>query len=180
MKKINISILALIILMASSGLLLAQCSGTLTIVSPTNDVNGGTAVFQGYETILASNAITNNADASIYAPNIILQNGMYVAPGSQLFAKSDCKNSVVVATDDVDNQTAIHTFPNPVTNKLNVNLDVIFAQATYTLYDVIGKTIQTAVISNPNFQISMKHLPAGAYLLTIVIDNEPTTIKILK
>lgn len=180
MKKINISIFVMIFLMGSFGLLSAQCSGTLTIASPTNDVNGGTAIFQGYETILASNTIINNADVRIYAPNTILQNGMYLGSGSQLLVKPDCEGLVIISTDEADYQTAIHTFPNPVTDKLNVNLDMTFAQATYTMYDALGKIIQTATISNSNFQISMRHLPAGTYLLTIVTDNQPTTIKVLK
>ena len=75
------------VLMGYFGTLSAQCSDTLIIISPTDDVNGGTVVFEGYQTIIASNTITNNTDASIYAPNILLQNGMYVASGSQLFAK---------------------------------------------------------------------------------------------
>jgi|GEM_PF-1573941 len=87
MKKIIIYLIILSVLLASFGGLSAQCSDTLTIVSPDNDVSENTAIFQGYETIIASNTLTNNADASIYAPNIILQNGMYVASGSKLLAK---------------------------------------------------------------------------------------------
>jgi|GEM_PF-4450490 len=180
MKKIKICVAVTAALLVSFGLLSAQCSGTLTITSPTNDVNGSTAVFQGYQTIRASNTVTNSADASIYAPNIILKNYMYVELGSQLLAKPDCKNSVVVDTDEVNDEQVIHTFPNPVTNQLNINLDIPFTQATYTLYDALGKTLTTAIISNPNFQINMNDLPSGIYLLTIMADNQPTTRKILK
>lgn len=82
---LTLSILCMLVISAS-----AQCTDTLTLSSPTDDVSEDSIVFQGYEMIEGTIVIDNGAGVSIYANNILLQSETYVELGSQLLVIPDC------------------------------------------------------------------------------------------
>lgn len=72
-------------------------------------------------------------------------------------------------------------FPNPSTNKVNFNYSTKSNEATYELYNSIGKLVKSGLLSNETHQsINIQQLFSGIYILKIIDRNEVSTVKFLK
>ncbi|MBL7765895.1 MAG: T9SS type A sorting domain-containing protein [Chitinophagaceae bacterium] len=76
----------------------------------------------------------------------------------------------------------VSVYPNPATDKVNVNLnlDKMSSKVTYTIVDVTGKTIATETKSNVTsdiFSYNTSKLSAGSYFVNIVTETGNTQVK---
>ena len=65
----------------------------------------------------------------------------------------------------------IKIYPNPVLNKLNIDLPEPHAKAELTVYDITGKLILTASAEDYKSQLDVSALHPGLYILKIKIDD---------
>jgi len=77
---------------------------------------------------------------------------------------------------------SMQTYPNPTTDKVILalnNLEPI--GLSYVLYDINGRTIVNALVSQTQTQIEMQNLPTGVYILKVNKNySELKTFKIIK
>lgn len=75
----------------------------------------------------------------------------------------------------------INVYPNPVANKLNVQLDgYIGDNARVSLSNVTGQVVYQGAVSGDNFEINTSDLTAGIYILKYEDDNRTQVQKIMK
>ena len=77
---------------------------------------------------------------------------------------------------------SVQTYPNPTTDKIVLDLtDLELTDLSYILYDLNGRTIANAGVSQSQTQIEMQNLPIGVYVLRVNKNNaELKTFKIIK
>jgi len=77
---------------------------------------------------------------------------------------------------------SVQTYPNPTTDKIVLDLTNIDPTGlSYALYDLNGKAIANALVSQTQTQIEMQNLPIGVYVLRVNKNNaELKTFKIIK
>jgi hypothetical protein len=73
----------------------------------------------------------------------------------------------------------ILVYPNPVSDRINVNLGMTKA-TSFTLFDASGKILKTGSIPATEFSIEIPGFPTGTYLLRLVTDNGIKSLVILK
>ncbi len=72
----------------------------------------------------------------------------------------DCGTDIISATDDVaDEIRAISVYPNPVTDRLHLDVEI---PSTYSIFDVEGNMVMTGKASHT---IEVSSLPSGTYLV---------------
>ena len=83
---------------------------------------------------------------------------------------------------DVLNNHEITIFPNPNGGQFDVVITNIGAvnKAVITLYSVTGEPLLTRKNPEETEHFDIRHLRNGTYLLTIQLDKEQTTWKIIK
>jgi subtilisin family serine protease len=79
--------------------------------------------------------------------------------------------------DVTANTTNVQLYPNPSTGILNVTAD-IEKDADLKVYDITGKQLLTATISNGNNVINLSNLVTGVYLVVINTQGETITRKV--
>ncbi len=87
---------------------------------------------------------------------------------------ADCSN--IVGIDD-NALTQISLFPNPASDKVNIQLPAGVEIESVVVYDVLGKGTATRVIDN---QINVSQLAEGVYLVTINTSLGTITKQIVK
>ena len=73
---------------------------------------------------------------------------------------------------------ALDYYPNPVRNILSLRSD--FLMQNVSVFDVAGKEMQTIDGSSSSLEVDMSELPAGVYLLRVVVEQVANTYKIVK
>ncbi|UBM62999.1 T9SS type A sorting domain-containing protein [Candidatus Sulfidibacterium hydrothermale] len=83
---------------------------------------------------------------------------------------------------DVNNlwEKSVKLYPNPVKDRLSVQLDNSITDAVIRLYDLTGHLILMKTVDNRFVQIDMSGLKKGFYLLRISNDRESVTRKLIK
>lgn len=81
--------------------------------------------------------------------------GRYYSPDCQGSGKSDQS-----ALSDIS------VYPNPTTDKIFINCDGL-KPARFVLKNLLGQTVLCSEAVNGQTEVSLRHLPAGSYLLTI-------------
>jgi plastocyanin len=74
----------------------------------------------------------------------------------------------------------INVFPNPVTEKLQVNS--LFPVQEFVLYDINGlKILEEQIDAQNHFVLDMRHLASGIYFLTAIsTEKSKATLRIIK
>jgi len=75
---------------------------------------------------------------------------------------------------------AISVYPNPVVNKLHVDLGKISAPATLTISDITGKVILHKNIIQESEEIDLTGIDSGILLIQIEINSEKFNAKVVK
>lgn len=78
----------------------------------------------------------------------------------------------IVSIEDHILDVDINVYPNPAIDHLNVSLSEIYNQLNYYLYDINGKIIKQAKISETNFKIWFSSISTGTYLLVFTNDGK--------
>jgi hypothetical protein len=85
------------------------------------------------------------------------------------------------STLSIENETLLEAFrmyPNPV--KGNTLFFTTHKEASVQIYNVLGKLIKTASISENNKEIDLSNLSKGIYLVKIQMDTKFITKKLIK
>ncbi len=107
-----------------------------------------------------------------------MYNSMFVAQYRQTTTQSKISNVFAESKAVVNN--AIKVYPNPITDKLNIQLNNITqsnSMATISLYDVNGRCLQTNLtnFSNHNLNTTIRlpqNLSAGNYFIAIDVEGK--------
>jgi hypothetical protein len=102
--------------------------------------------------------------AQSYTPSL---SGNYAVEITQNGCKdtSICKTVVVSGLDQLDENTIIHVYPNPINNALYIDVDAAFVGKKYALFDAVGKLISSEVIYQTSNQLNVEALCKGIYFL---------------
>jgi aminopeptidase N len=87
--------------------------------------------------------------------------------------------TIDVAVNELSDQPGIVVYPNPATDMITVVAHANVSGSTYTLTDLLGKSVLTGKLATANSKISLNSLPVGMYLLKIG-DQNKQTFKVLK
>jgi hypothetical protein len=72
-----------------------------------------------------------------------------------------------------------NVYPNPFTNTLNIKVP-ISNQSSFSISDALGRVVIEGKLTDPDTVLNTADLKEGIYFLTIRINKESKTIKILK
>lgn len=78
---------------------------------------------------------------------------------------------------EIDNGISI--FPNPASETIQINTDMILDKSTVEIYSINGNLIKTKTLNNQS-EINISDLPTGTYLMKINVDNKTLTEKFIK
>ncbi|HEV7779649.1 MAG TPA: zinc-dependent metalloprotease family protein [Chitinophagaceae bacterium] len=76
--------------------------------------------------------------------------------------------------------TKVAAFPNPVTDKVNLDIPGIKGMARITVFDGFGKMVLQSTTANSNSQLNLSKLPSGIYMIKVMNDGKESTVKIVK
>lgn len=102
--------------------------------------------------------------------------------GSQNFALAISGVESALSTVDMALNNSVRIFPNPVNDKLNIQIDKNLSNVQIKVFDMMG---QTAYLNKFNSlknteSIDLKHLAPGVYMVYIKSDEGTMTKKIIK
>jgi hypothetical protein len=72
-----------------------------------------------------------------------------------------------------------NVYPNPFTNTLNIEVP-ISNQSSFSISEALGRVVIEGKLTDPDTVLNTADLKEGIYFLTIRINKESKTIKILK
>lgn len=91
-------------------------------------------------------------------------------------ANIDCG---MLSVEDLSGSQGITVYPNPATSVLNIDSQkgqILSVQLT----DAAGRSVLTNQVNKTNGVINISHLPKGVYILSIKMENQTVTKKIIK
>ena len=98
---------------------------------------------------------------------------------NECFGDSVFHNVLVTLTDvDIINEDNTHIFPNPVTEKLFIQIPKNQIVLGYKLYDALGNIVKEDNHQNQEYFIDRGNLESGVYYLNLLFD-QPKTYKIV-
>jgi hypothetical protein len=75
--------------------------------------------------------------------------------------------------EDTSLESLIHIFPNPASNILKIESEIFpWLVSNASLYTIQGILMDTYLIVDPQTQISIGHLAAGAYILRLTMPGQ--------
>ncbi len=74
-------------------------------------------------------------------------------------------------THPQETETAIHLFPNPCSNELNVEIGANFSDATIQITDISGRELQTIYAVSANRVTLPVNFQSGVYLVKVIYPN---------
>ena len=69
--------------------------------------------------------------------------------------------------EETKDLTLLKIYPNPSTDKINVEINAILIGTTYTITDQLGKTVLTGKINAENTVIELGDLSGGVYMFSV-------------
>lgn len=88
---------------------------------------------------------------------------------------------VLTGIEDMEDQSVINVYPNPVTDEILIDMNDLPHSCTFELLDAQGKLIQQTVLNRLNNRVNLSELNRGMYLYRIASDNRQIkTGKIIK
>lgn len=79
---------------------------------------------------------------------------------------------------EVDSNTKIQVYPNPVKDILNLKSDSKIQD--FQLFDLSGKSLQSGKPNTNDLEINMNRLPAGTYILQTTVRGKVSSQKVVK
>ena len=107
-----------------------------------------------------------------------IQNNTVINQGFLAAASS----STTLAVDEQLLSTTIKVYPNPVTEKLSIDLNGVSGDAKVMIYSNTGQLLKTDKLNAQNNTINVDHLQNGLYLVNLHFSDYKTikTFKIIK
>lgn len=108
----------------------------------------------------------------------MIQNNTVINQGFLAAASS----STTLAVDEQLLNTAIKVYPNPVTEKLSIDLNDVSGNIKLMLYSMTGQLLITEKLNTQKNSINISHLKNGLYLVNLHFSDYKTikTFKIIK
>lgn len=104
----------------------------------------------------------------------------YTNPNNQYgYGIPDFQQAVALSTQN-NGQMNLYLYPNPSQDFISVEFKNGFEQATFELYDIVGKRITSQNLNQVVTQIPVTNLQAGTYLYKISGNSSSKTGKIIK
>ena len=72
----------------------------------------------------------------------------------------------ITSVEDFDVNFSVNIFPNPTTERVNLKIEK-FEGLTYYLFDVTGKLLKEAVVTEQHTVVEVSDYPTGTYLLKL-------------
>ncbi len=86
----------------------------------------------------------------------------------RFFSRFDINGEIMTTnTEDVLDNVTIKLFPNPTSDWLRVSVPEAFT-GVYAIQNSLGQTVRTGQASTSTFDIQLRDLPSGIYVLSIV------------
>jgi hypothetical protein len=92
--------------------------------------------------------------------------------------ESDCTNIILGSNDSIKNP--IKLYPNPATNKINIELTNLVPNTTININDVTGKIAKSVNVTSNKTVIDVADLSTGIYIVKIKNDNGFNSLKFIK
>lgn len=83
-----------------------------------------------------------------------------------------------LSIDDVENNTALTYFPNPVKNTLTLNAQNSIEKVV--IYNVLGQEVLRVNPNNVDSEIDLSALNSGAYFVKVIIKGVAETVRVIK
>ncbi len=83
-------------------------------------------------------------------------------------------------TNKINLNTTISCYPNPVTNNLNIDLDVELNEVNITIYNISGQQVFVGDYTNNSIKINTENFESGLYVAKIMIDGKISSVKFVK
>jgi hypothetical protein len=155
---------------------------THVITISVNPLNGG--VVEGSGTYNQGETATISVTPNMYYQLLNWTENDVVVSEEQSFTITVTEDHQFVANlsyhyDDIEETgNATLVYPNPVNDKVWVESKE-FVKA-YEVYNTTGALVYSAVVNAEKFEIYMKDLSAGTYLIRLVADDQTRIIRISK
>jgi hypothetical protein len=85
-----------------------------------------------------------------------------------------------LSVSDLDNNEVALFFPNPVEDKLTIQLPTNLFGAKATIYSVLGQELNSFVLTESRIVVDISHYEQGIYLVRLEAKNSITSYKIIK
>ena len=85
-----------------------------------------------------------------------------------------------LSVSDLDNNEVALFFPNPVEDKLTIQLPTNLFGAKATIYSVLGQELNSFVLTESRMVVDISHYEQGIYLVRLEAKNRITSYKIIK
>jgi hypothetical protein len=93
---------------------------------------------------------------------------------------SECVIVNNVNINSLGNNTTFNIYPNPIENKLNLEINNLENNTIATIFSIDGKAIVSKNIINNITEINVEQLPKGMYVLQLKNNSYVSSIKIIK
>ncbi len=87
---------------------------------------------------------------------------------------------LLLDTEEQMRETLFALYPNPVIDEINISFPQDQLNATFVLYDVLGRKIMEKQITPTRNRVKVADLPSGMYIASISANNKTTSFKIIK
>ncbi|WP_157493802.1 PKD domain-containing protein [Draconibacterium sediminis] len=74
----------------------------------------------------------------------------------------------------------ISIYPNPAISFININLDEVGFDDSYSVYDLSGKKLVEEQLTSSFLRVDLSGYPSGIYMVKVINFNQPTIQKIIK
>jgi photosystem II stability/assembly factor-like uncharacterized protein len=108
-----------------------------------------------------------------------------VVSGNYLFAGANIgifrrplNEFISVGIKNNNDELSYSIFPNPVSNTLIINCSEALIGKNYSIKNILGETIQAAILSNNSTQLNVQNFANGIYFLNLIGTNK--TVKFVK
>lgn len=155
---------------------LVDVDNTITQTATTLTANQASATYQWID--CDSDSPITGAISQSYMPTVTGNYAVEVTSGS-CTEVSDCIEFDTLGIDELF-ASDVKVFPNPVTDKLYVEVGESSETITLDLFDISGKLVLKSQSSSLSTFINMKDLPSGVYFLKVSTTEKSGTFKVAK
>jgi hypothetical protein len=106
---------------------------------------------------------SGNGSISCYPLNVffVINSNQGISDTCQLiYSATSIVNSSI-------NTEELSVFPNPASEEIILSVDEKFIGSAYSIFDYLGRIVQTGTIHSKNNPIDIKNISAGAYILKL-------------
>ncbi len=87
---------------------------------------------------------------------------------------------IATSVENVNFETSISLYPNPVSDKLNININENVNNVNVSIYSITGQLVITNNFNQNNITINTANLNSGLYVAKIMVDGKSSSVKFVK